>query len=222
MRGNRGGQKMKKISQIKLKGVWNLFTCTDPRIVLIRRINMLPVHYSRLDRDGVLTQTLKSSLQAACTWSCEIKAGVLSGTVKTPVCQQGTGMRQYLDPTMYLKPNIYIFLISYKRSFISVTSDHLQKLHHLTSWVSGSAVAILSSTCLTDIITLWKTCMGFNSSQTTFYFVHLSEGLIDNKKGHISMPVFPDRKKKAPEIGGQTVQSYPFASCPNTTSVLKD
>lgn len=57
---------------------------------------MLPVHYSRLDRDGVLTQTLKSSLQAACTWSCEINAGVLSGTVKTPVCQQGTGMRQYL------------------------------------------------------------------------------------------------------------------------------
>lgn len=38
--------------------------------------------------------------------------------------------------------------------------------------------------------------MGFNSSQTTLYFVLLYEGLMDNKKGHISRHVFPDRKKK--------------------------
>lgn len=61
---------------------------------------MLPVHYSRLfqllDRDGVPTQTLKSSLQIACPWSHEINAGVLSGTGRTPVYQQGAGTRQYL------------------------------------------------------------------------------------------------------------------------------
>lgn len=40
--------------------------------------------------------TLKSSPQIDCPWSHEIDAGVLSGTVKTPVYQQGTGTRQYL------------------------------------------------------------------------------------------------------------------------------
>lgn len=38
--------------------------------------------------------------------------------------------------------------------------------------------------------------MGFNSSQTTPYFVYLSEGLIDDKSSHTSRHTFPDRKKK--------------------------
>lgn len=60
-------------------------------------IDMFPAHYNKLfqllDRDGVLTQTLKSSLQIACTWSCEINAGALTGTVKTPGYQEGRGTR---------------------------------------------------------------------------------------------------------------------------------
>lgn len=59
---------------------------------------MLPVHYNRLfqllEKVDVPTQTLKSSLQIACTQSHEINAGVLTGTVRTPVYQEGTGTRQ--------------------------------------------------------------------------------------------------------------------------------
>lgn len=59
---------------------------------------MLPVHYNRLfqllEKDGVPTQTLKSSLQIACTRRHEINAGVLTGTVRTPVYQEGTGTGQ--------------------------------------------------------------------------------------------------------------------------------
>lgn len=58
---------MKKISQVNLQGVLNLFTCIDPRIVLITRINLLSVHNNRfcqlLERDGVPTQTLNCILQ---------------------------------------------------------------------------------------------------------------------------------------------------------------
>lgn len=89
---------MKKISRVNLKGVLNLFACIDPRIVLIMRINMLPVHNNRLcqllERDGVPTQTLKCSLQIAYAWSHEINAGILTGPVKTLVYQEGTGTRQ--------------------------------------------------------------------------------------------------------------------------------
>jgi len=61
---------------------------------------MLAVHNNRLcqllERDGVHTQTLNCSLQIAYTRSHEINAGVLTGSVKTLVYQEGTGMRQYL------------------------------------------------------------------------------------------------------------------------------
>lgn len=39
---------MKKILWVILKGVLNLFTCIDPKMVLIMRINMFLAHNDRL------------------------------------------------------------------------------------------------------------------------------------------------------------------------------
>lgn len=144
VRENKGGLKMKKISWVNLKYVWNLFTCSDPGIVLIMRINMLSAHNNRLcqlvERDDLPTQTLKCSLQLAYTWSHEIDAGVLVSTMKTLVYQEGSGIRQYLMSKNVPKLK-HISLISYKRSFISVISVHFKKIASvdlISFWISCS------------------------------------------------------------------------------------
>lgn len=85
-RVQKGGHKMKKMAWVNLKGVLNLFTCIDTRIVIIMRINMLPVHNNRLcqvlQRDDVPTQTLKCSLRLAYMWSHETNASILTSPVK--------------------------------------------------------------------------------------------------------------------------------------------
>lgn len=151
---------------------------------------------------GVPTQTLKYSLQIAYTCSHEINAGILTYTVKIWVYQKGTGKTALSYIQECTQKQTYTISISYKSNFISVISNHLQKVHLLTLLVSRSALPTLSTICLTDIWALWKTYMGFSSSSLPSTLRISAKDWLSDKKGHRDTHTLPDKK---PSKDGETL-----------------
>lgn len=153
---------------------------------------------------AVPRQTLKYSLQIAYTYRHEINAGILTCTVKIWVYQKGTGKIALSHIQECTQNQTYPLSISYKSNFISVISNHLQKVHLLTLLVSRSALPTLSTICLTDIQALWKIYMGFSSSSLPSTLRISVKDRLSDKMGHIDKHTLPDKK---PSKGGEALCS---------------